>query len=140
MESPRPTPVQKATDPLGSWYAHLQSERRDLPFVCMQLELFVACPHSADPSPDIWQDVGACIDKASHVHKLRQHLVYCLSHGFDGERPADCIMVKLIIIIFAGDSADVESMPASSTYRMPQTALCAHVFGSGFTSTQSSSR
>ena len=50
------------------------SERGNLLIVQLPLEPFVACAYESDPLFDLWQNVGACVDKTAYIQKLR-----CLS-------------------------------------------------------------
>ena len=55
------------------------------------------------------------------------------SQSSDTVRPAASKTVTMTVILFARPSADLDTIPASSAYSMPQTALRTHASGSELT-------
>ena len=70
-EGPRYAPVQQGLHHLGLSHAQLQSERGSLHIVQFPLESTVACQCESDPPFDLWHNIGACVDKAAQIQKLR---------------------------------------------------------------------
>ena len=67
-------PVRQGFHHFGLQHSHFQRERGNLRIVKLPIESTVACPCESDPTFDLWHNIGACVDKAAQIQKLR-----CLS-------------------------------------------------------------